>query len=61
MAVLLMCMTVPPLEVLPFASSLPMGTIALFGLALVTRDGRLMALAWVAFAAAAAGIWWLWP
>ncbi|MFN7103727.1 MAG: exopolysaccharide biosynthesis protein [Pseudorhizobium sp.] len=36
---LLLAATVPPLEVLPFASSLPMGAIALFGLALMVRDG----------------------
>ena len=34
--------TVPPLEVLPLASSAPMGAIALFGLALLVRDGALM-------------------
>lgn len=36
---------VPPLELLPFASSAPMGAIALFGLALMVRDGVLMILA----------------
>lgn len=34
--------TVPLLEVVPFASSIPMGAIALFGLALLVRDGALM-------------------
>lgn len=33
---------VPPLELVPFASSAPMGAIALFGLALMVRDGVLM-------------------
>lgn len=60
-AILALCCTVPPLELVPFASSLPMGTIVLFGVALLTRDGRVMALAWVAFAGAVAGMWWLWP
>lgn len=36
---LMLAATVPPLEVVPFASSLPMGAIALFGLALMVRDG----------------------
>lgn len=40
--ILLLCMTVPPLEVVPFASSLPMATVALFGLAMLVRDGLLM-------------------
>ncbi|WP_298432805.1 exopolysaccharide biosynthesis protein [uncultured Jannaschia sp.] len=60
-AILALCATVPPLEVVPFASSIPMGTIVLFGLALTMRDGRVMALAWVAFAAALWGVWTLWP
>lgn len=34
--------TVPPLELFPFASSAPMGAIALIGLALMVRDGALM-------------------
>lgn len=40
--ILLLCVTVPPLEVIPFASSLPMLAVALFGLALLVRDGLLM-------------------
>ena len=34
-----LALTVPPLELLPFASSLPMAVIAVFALALLTRDG----------------------
>ncbi len=34
--------TVPPLELLPFASTAPMAAIAAFGLALLVRDGALM-------------------
>ena len=60
-AILLLCLTVPPLELVPFASSIPMGTILLFGLAMILRDGLVMALAWAAFAAAAVGIWVLLP
>ncbi len=40
----LACM-VPPLELFPFASSVPMGAIALIGLALLVRDGALMIVA----------------
>ncbi len=40
--VLLLCCTVPPLEFLPFASSLPMLAIAVLGLALTVRDGALV-------------------
>ena len=43
--ILLLCVTVPPLELLPFASSAPMLTIAAFGLALTVRDGLLMLVA----------------
>ena len=60
-AILLLCATVPPLEVVPFASSIPMATIALFGFAMILRDGVAMAVAWVAFAAAAVGVWFFMP
>ena len=40
-----LCMTVPPLELLPFASSIPMGAIALMGLGLMARDGLVILLA----------------
>ncbi|AKM10687.1 exopolysaccharide biosynthesis protein [Croceicoccus naphthovorans] len=40
-----LCATVPPLEVLPFASSGPMLAIAAFGLGLMVRDGLLMLIA----------------
>ena len=45
--ILLLCVTVPPLEVLPFASSAPMLAIAAFGLALLMRDGLLMLVGFV--------------
>ncbi|WP_299815932.1 exopolysaccharide biosynthesis protein [uncultured Jannaschia sp.] len=61
LAIILLCCTIPPLELLPFASSIPAGTILLFSLGLLTRDGRVMALAWIAFVAALWGIWTLWP
>jgi len=46
--VCLLCLTVPFLEVLPFASSVPMLAIAGFGLAVLVRDGALMMVALVA-------------
>ncbi|MGR3498267.1 MAG: exopolysaccharide biosynthesis protein [Limimaricola soesokkakensis] len=46
-AVLLLCLTVPPLELVPFASSAPMAAIAAFGLAMTLRDGLLMGLGFV--------------
>jgi hypothetical protein len=51
-----LCLTVPPLELVPFASSIPMATIALFGLALLVKDGLLMLLSFIAVGAAAVGI-----
>lgn len=40
--VVMLCLTVPPLELVPFASTAPMAAIAAFGLALLVRDGLLM-------------------
>ncbi|WP_234905840.1 exopolysaccharide biosynthesis protein [Affinirhizobium pseudoryzae] len=42
---ILICCTVPPLELIPFASTAPMGAIALFGLSLMARDGLLTVIA----------------
>lgn len=42
-----LALTVPPLELLPFASTAPMAAIAAFGLALLVRDGLLMIIATV--------------
>lgn len=39
---ILLALTVPPLELVPFASTIPMGAIALFGLSLLLRDGALV-------------------
>lgn len=52
--VVLLCATVPFLEVLPFASTVPMLIIAAFGLATFARDGVLMILA-LALSLTAAG------
>jgi hypothetical protein len=51
----LLCLTVPPLELIPWASSAPMAAIALFGLALLARDGLVMAAA-IALLAIGAGV-----
>ena len=53
--VLLLCLAVPPLEFLPFASSLPMLANAILGLAQTVRDGALM-LASLIFAALASTV-----
>ncbi|MBX7532605.1 exopolysaccharide biosynthesis protein [Qipengyuania sp. 1XM1-15A] len=55
LAILILCATVPPLEVLPFASSAPMLAIATIGLALIVRDGLVMLAALLLAAAAVAG------
>ncbi|QZD93676.1 exopolysaccharide biosynthesis protein [Qipengyuania xiapuensis] len=51
-AILMLCATVPPLEVLPFASSAPMLAIAAIALALIVRDGLVMLAALLLAAAA---------
>ena len=58
--VILLCCTVPFLEVLPFASSGPMLAIAMFGLAVLVRDGALMIVALLISLLAMAGgaFWW---
>ncbi|MBX7539686.1 exopolysaccharide biosynthesis protein [Qipengyuania sphaerica] len=53
--VILLCCAVPPLEVLPFASSAPMLAIAAIGLALTVRDGKIMVIALLLAGAALAG------
>ena len=59
-ACILLALAVPPLELLPFASTAPMAAIGIFGLALLVRDGLLMILAsLIAVVAAGAVIAWL--
>jgi hypothetical protein len=53
--ILLLCLCVPPLELLPLASTAPMAAIATFGLAMTLRDGLLMALGYLFSIAAVAG------
>jgi hypothetical protein len=60
LAVMLLTLAVPPLELLPFATTAPMAAILAFGLALLVRDGVLMLIAYALAAAAAAigfGLW----
>ena len=54
LCVLLAC-TVPPLEIVPFASTAPMGAIGLFGIGLLVHDGLVM-LAGFALSAVAIGV-----
>lgn len=56
--VIALCCTVPPLEFLPFASTLPMLAIAMLGMALTVRDGALTVTAILfAFVAAVIGVY----
>lgn len=43
--IVLLCVTIPPLEFLPFASVVPMAAIAVLSLAIMTRDGVALILA----------------
>ncbi len=57
---ILLAITVPPLEVVPFASSAPMSAIAAFGLSITVRDGALMlgaVLLSLLTVAVGAGLW----
>ena len=51
---ILLALTVPPLELLPIATTAPMAAIAAFGLALLVRDGLLMVVATILACAAVA-------
>jgi hypothetical protein len=53
--ILVLVLTVPPLELLPLATTLPMAAIAAFGLALLVHDGLLMLIA-VVMSIAAIGV-----
>ena len=55
LAVIVLCVTVPPLEFLPFASTAPMLAIAAIGLALIVRDGLVMLFALILAVAAFGG------
>ena len=51
--VIALALAVPPLELVPFASTAPMAAIAAFGLAMLVRDGLLMLIAFAGATAAA--------
>lgn len=56
-ATIILACTVPPLEILPFASTVPMLAIVAFGVALLVRDGALMLAGYaIAIAAVAIGV-----
>ena len=58
-AIVVMTLAVPPLELLPLATTSPMAAIAAFGMALLVKDGLLMIVAFIAAGgalAAAAGL-----
>lgn len=50
--VVLLCLAIPPLELLPFAVILPMAVVAAFGVAMIARDGLLMLIAFAGSAGA---------
>jgi hypothetical protein len=57
--IVVLCLCVPPLEIVPFASTAPMAAILAFGVALLARDGRLMALAFALSALAIGVVGWV--
>ncbi|WOI54059.1 exopolysaccharide biosynthesis protein [Parvularcula sp. LCG005] len=56
---ILLTLTVPPLELIPFASTIPMAAILLFGVAITVRDGLLMTVAMAVSAMALTGAGYL--
>lgn len=56
--ILFLLLTIPPLELVPFATTGPMIVISIFGLGLLYRDGLLMLLGFVGAAIAVAGGLW---
>lgn len=57
--ILLLLLTVPPLELIPFATSAPMIVISIFGLGILFRDGLLMLVGFAGAAVAVVVIAWL--
>lgn len=54
--ILLLCLMVPPLEVLPWASAAPMFAISIICLAIMVGDGLAMLIAWLLAGAAIIGL-----
>ena len=57
-ACMALAIAMPPLEVLPFATTLVSAPIAVFGLSLLLRDGLLMILGFALGAVALGGVLW---
>lgn len=59
--IILLCLMVPPLEVLPWASAGPMVAISIISVAIMVRDGLAMLLAWLVAGGAIGGLgyWYL--
>lgn len=56
---ILACLTVPALEFIPFASTIPMAVVIALGLAITVKDGLLMMLAYAGTIAGIYGLWML--
>lgn len=56
---LMLCLTIPPMELVPFGAILPVSGIALLGLAITLRDGLVMAVAGLTSLAGLIGGTWL--
>ena len=56
-----LALTMFPLGLVPFAVSVPSFVLGLFGLALVSRDGVVMAIAFALSIGAFGFAWWIWP
>lgn len=57
---ILLAMTMPPLELVPFASSIPSSAIALLGVGLSARDGLIILFGLIMSVASAVGVvYWL--
>ncbi|QFT75959.1 exopolysaccharide biosynthesis protein [Erythrobacter sp. THAF29] len=54
--IIALCLTIPPFEVVPFASTGPMLAIDVICLAIMVRDGLAMLIAWALAAAALIGL-----
>lgn len=54
--ILALCLTIPPFELVPFASTAPMLAIDVICLAIMVRDGLAMLIAWGVAAAALIGL-----
>lgn len=51
------CLTVPLLELVPFASTIPMAVVIVLGLAITVKDGLLMAIAFAGTVLGTYGVW----